>query len=108
MDLDPSSFTSNGWLEDTSLVEKYTIADEEYNKREGVRLFLLAKEFLHPFVKFHVGVRPFKKFASVLQWHYHDFKYSFLLMLYQIHSENLKKKRSLKIHHGANRRSVIS
>jgi tubulin-folding cofactor B len=45
VDLDPSSFTSSGWLEDTSLVEKYTIGDEEYDKREGVQLSLLSKEF---------------------------------------------------------------
>ncbi|XP_072971309.1 tubulin-folding cofactor B [Typha angustifolia] len=32
IDLDPSSVTSGGWLEDTSLVEKYTISEEAYNK----------------------------------------------------------------------------
>ncbi|KAL5546551.1 hypothetical protein UlMin_006238 [Ulmus minor] len=35
IDLDPSSVTSGGWLEDTSLVEKYTISDEAYSKRDG-------------------------------------------------------------------------
>ncbi|KAK7243235.1 hypothetical protein RIF29_38026 [Crotalaria pallida] len=35
VDLDPSSVTAGGWLEDTSLVEKYTISDEAYNKRDG-------------------------------------------------------------------------
>eukprot|EP00250_Pteridium_aquilinum_P002153 c12358_g1_i1 orf=438-1178(-) len=34
VDLDPASFTANGWLEDTSLVEKYTISDEDYDKRQ--------------------------------------------------------------------------
>lgn len=34
VDLDPASFTANGWLEDTSLVEKYTITDENYDRRE--------------------------------------------------------------------------
>ncbi|XAR65862.1 hypothetical protein NMG60_11011843 [Bertholletia excelsa] len=34
VDLDPSSVTSGGWLEDTSLVEKYKISDEAYNKRD--------------------------------------------------------------------------
>ncbi|KAI4300870.1 hypothetical protein L6164_034198 [Bauhinia variegata] len=35
IDLDPSSVTFGGWLEDTSLVDKYTISEEAYNKREG-------------------------------------------------------------------------
>jgi hypothetical protein len=26
---------AGGWLEDTSLVEKYKMSDEEYNKREN-------------------------------------------------------------------------
>ncbi|KAJ7537639.1 hypothetical protein O6H91_11G071900 [Diphasiastrum complanatum] len=34
VDLDPTSVTAGGWLEDTSLVEKYTISDEAYNKRD--------------------------------------------------------------------------
>ncbi|MCO5575678.1 hypothetical protein L7F22_029482 [Adiantum nelumboides] len=34
VDLDPTSCTANGWLEDTSLVEKYTITDADYDKRE--------------------------------------------------------------------------
>lgn len=33
VDLDPTSFTASGWLEDTSLVEKYTITDDAYDKR---------------------------------------------------------------------------
>ncbi|KAL9274002.1 Tubulin-folding cofactor B-like protein [Drosera capensis] len=32
IDLDPSSVTSGGWLEDTSLVEKYQIPEERYDK----------------------------------------------------------------------------
>lgn len=35
VDLDPSSVTTGGWLEDTSLVEKYTISEEDYAKRTG-------------------------------------------------------------------------
>lgn len=35
IDLDPSSVTSGGWLEDTSLVEKYKISDEDFQKRDG-------------------------------------------------------------------------
>nr|GMD61468.1 tubulin-folding cofactor B [Ipomoea batatas] len=34
IDTDPSSVTSGGWLEDTSLVEKYTISEEAYDKRD--------------------------------------------------------------------------
>uniref|UniRef100_M4EZ55 Ubiquitin-like domain-containing protein n=1 Tax=Brassica campestris TaxID=3711 RepID=M4EZ55_BRACM len=33
VDLDPSSVTTGGWLEDTSLVEKYNISEEDYAKR---------------------------------------------------------------------------
>ncbi|KAK2970393.1 hypothetical protein RJ640_016247 [Escallonia rubra] len=35
IDLDPSSVTSGGWLEDTSLVEKYTLSEEAYDKLDG-------------------------------------------------------------------------
>ena len=35
IDLDPSSVTSGGWLEDTSLVEKYAISEEAYGKLDG-------------------------------------------------------------------------
>lgn len=35
IDLDPSSVTSGGWLEDTSLVEKYSISEEAYDKLDG-------------------------------------------------------------------------
>ncbi|GAQ82952.1 Alpha-tubulin folding cofactor B [Klebsormidium nitens] len=34
IDLDPQSHSVGGWLEDTSLVEKYQISEEAYNKRE--------------------------------------------------------------------------
>ncbi|RDX87942.1 Tubulin-folding cofactor B, partial [Mucuna pruriens] len=37
LDLDPTSLTSGGWLEDTSLVEKYQISEEAYNKRQGIK-----------------------------------------------------------------------
>jgi tubulin-folding cofactor B len=33
--MDPSSVSANGWLEDTSKVQKYEISDEDYNKREN-------------------------------------------------------------------------
>jgi len=35
IDIDPSSVTSGGWLEDISLVEKYSISEEAYKKRGG-------------------------------------------------------------------------
>ena len=41
-DLDPFSASANGWLEDTNLVEKYTLSDEAYAQRENT--FLKYKE----------------------------------------------------------------
>ncbi|KZV18154.1 tubulin-folding cofactor B [Dorcoceras hygrometricum] len=35
IDLDPSSITSGGWMDDTSLVEKYKISEEAYDKLDG-------------------------------------------------------------------------
>ncbi|KAG0629618.1 hypothetical protein M758_1G117200 [Ceratodon purpureus] len=34
IDKNPTSLSAGGWLEDTSLVEKYTISEESYNNRE--------------------------------------------------------------------------
>ena len=34
-DIDPTSCTADGWLEDTSKVQKYVMADEDYEKREN-------------------------------------------------------------------------
>ncbi|CAN6921663.1 unnamed protein product [Brassica oleracea] len=40
VDLDPSSVTTGGWLEDTSLVEKYNISEEDYaNRTDSFRKF---------------------------------------------------------------------
>lgn len=41
VDLDPSSLTSGGWLEDTSLVDKYKISDEAYDKLDSKLQFHL-------------------------------------------------------------------
>lgn len=35
VDLNPNSTSANGWLEDTSKVEKYLISDEAYDQREN-------------------------------------------------------------------------
>lgn len=35
IDTDPSSILAGGWMDDTSNVEKYTISDEAYDKRDG-------------------------------------------------------------------------
>lgn len=45
MDLDPSSLTSGGWLEDTSLVEKYTISEEAYDKLDSELARSLASDY---------------------------------------------------------------
>ncbi|GJP29420.1 hypothetical protein CLOM_g16683 [Closterium sp. NIES-68] len=40
IDTDPTSAAASGWLEDTSLVEKYSISEEDYEKRDdSVRRF---------------------------------------------------------------------
>ncbi|CAI5457726.1 unnamed protein product [Closterium sp. Yama58-4] len=40
IDTDPTSAAASGWLDDTSLVEKYTISEEDYEKRDdSVRRF---------------------------------------------------------------------
>ncbi|KAH0904995.1 hypothetical protein HID58_044498 [Brassica napus] len=46
VDLDPSSVTTGGWLEDTSLVEKYNISEEDYAKRtdEGISMCKYQRE----------------------------------------------------------------
>ena len=40
MDLDPSSVTTGGWLEDTSLVETYNISDKDTMLNELVSFLL--------------------------------------------------------------------
>lgn len=35
IDVDPTSLSANGWLEDVSKVEKYTMSEEDYSKREN-------------------------------------------------------------------------
>jgi len=51
VDLDPASVTSGGWLEDTSLVEKYEISEEAYNKRGGMSLYHVIQHNFFLFVK---------------------------------------------------------
>ena len=34
-DVNPHSMSANGWLEDTSKVQKYVMSDEDYAKREN-------------------------------------------------------------------------
>lgn len=41
IDSDPMSASANGWLEDTSKVEKYVMADEDYAKRENTYRYAL-------------------------------------------------------------------
>lgn len=35
VDTDPNSASANGWLENTDLVTKYKMSDEDYEKREN-------------------------------------------------------------------------
>ncbi|KAG6421892.1 hypothetical protein SASPL_118451 [Salvia splendens] len=56
VDLDPSSVTSGGWLEDTSLVEKYKISDEAYNKLDE-RIELLFVSGTYKKFKERMGVQ---------------------------------------------------
>lgn len=35
VDTDPTSLSANGWLEDTSKVQKYVMSDEDYSKRDN-------------------------------------------------------------------------
>eukprot|EP00281_Chroomonas_sp_CCMP1168_P030190 CAMPEP_0206250474 /NCGR_PEP_ID=MMETSP0047_2-20121206/21490_1 /ASSEMBLY_ACC=CAM_ASM_000192 /TAXON_ID=195065 /ORGANISM="Chroomonas mesostigmatica_cf, Strain CCMP1168" /LENGTH=243 /DNA_ID=CAMNT_0053676323 /DNA_START=151 /DNA_END=879 /DNA_ORIENTATION=+ len=44
VDLDPNSCSAGGWLEDTSLVKKYEISEEAYNKRENTYRNFRAKK----------------------------------------------------------------
>jgi tubulin-folding cofactor B len=57
-DTDPFSLARGGQLEDTSLVKKYVMSDEDYNKREGtVRKFIERKRAENPDWK-PPGFRP--------------------------------------------------
>ena len=35
IDTDPTSLSANGWLEDTSKVEKYVMSEEDYGRRDN-------------------------------------------------------------------------
>jgi|ERR1711907_39243 len=49
VDTNPHSMSAGGWLEDVSLVKKYEISEEAYNKREGTaRKWMQAKKEQDP------------------------------------------------------------
>lgn len=44
VDMDPTSASANGWLEDVTKVPKYEMSDDAYNKRDDTyRKYRLAK-----------------------------------------------------------------
>merc|ERR1712167_408618 len=48
-DSDPNSLSAGGWLENTALVKKYEISEEDYDKREGtVRKWIQSKKAQDP------------------------------------------------------------
>ena len=52
IDLDPYSLSRNGGLTDTSLIDRYKISDEAYDKRKGtVRDWIRKKKEADPFFK---------------------------------------------------------
>jgi hypothetical protein len=54
--VDPNSLSAGGWLEDTSLVKKYEISEEAYNKRENTyRAFKAKKLAEDPTVNIHLS-----------------------------------------------------
>lgn len=58
VDLDPSSVTSGGWLEDTSLVEKYEISDDAYKKRDGKYSVNYTVTYVKSWIHFSVSHFP--------------------------------------------------
>merc|ERR1711998_86381 len=49
LDSDPNSLSAGGWLENTELVKKYEISEEDYDKREGtVRKWIQSKKAADP------------------------------------------------------------
>jgi tubulin-folding cofactor B len=48
-DSDPNSLSAGGWLENTDLVQKFELSEEEYDKREGtVRKWIQSKKAADP------------------------------------------------------------
>merc|ERR1712010_182261 len=49
LDSDPNSLSAGGWLENTALVKKYEISEEDYDKREGtVRKWMQSQKAKDP------------------------------------------------------------
>lgn len=72
VDLDPTSISSGGWLEDTSLVEKYQISEEAYNKRQGMSpekalffFFFFFFEFLWKVICAYVKISVFNAISAL-------------------------------------------
>lgn len=63
LDTNPLSMSANGWLEDTSKVQKYVMSDDAYSQREGTyrqykqmrRKVGLRDALLEPHAPWHAG-----------------------------------------------------
>ena len=109
IDLDPSSVTSGGWLEDTSLVEKYSISEEAYEKRDGkvfkkLILFIWREKafgWKYLFTMFKGELVKLKTWNHVIDLNNLKFSYFYtfyIFCLFQALLENLREDWPLKIH----------
>lgn len=76
VDTDPTSLSANGWLEDTSKVEKYVMSEDDYNKRDNTYRCACGCSLPHAVSVIALVVRLFH--AAAFSW-----KCSFVMLLEQ-------------------------